>query len=358
MDECKDLSGLFYLLPFQKGYLVNWDTQRQVWDYLFSNLKLTPKDLNLIFTEPPFNFPSIQESLHEVFFEEYQFSSILISSPTTLSAAYQLHEVPDRPCCLVVDTGYSFTHVVPYFKGKVLRDSIRRIDVGGKVLTNHLKEIVSYRQLNVLDETYVLNQVKEEICFVSQNLYADMEIARKKDASNTILREYVLPDFTSVKKGYIRELGSKSGVEEQVLKLANERFAVPEILFYPSDIGLNQMGIAEAIVHSISTTPKPMHAHLYHNILLTGGSTLFPGFYDRVFKEVRKLAPDIHDVHMSHSKQPHFTPWFGGKTIMAKGVVGLDDLQPVTQSEYKEYGHMLCHKRFRDNQILSMSSSE
>ena len=36
LDSCKDCSSLFYLLPFQKGYLLNWDVQRQIWDYLFS----------------------------------------------------------------------------------------------------------------------------------------------------------------------------------------------------------------------------------------------------------------------------------------------------------------------------------
>ena len=35
-----------------------------------------------------------------------------------------------------------------------------RIDVGGKLLTNHLKEVISYRQLQVMDETYVMNQVR------------------------------------------------------------------------------------------------------------------------------------------------------------------------------------------------------
>jgi len=34
-----------------------------------------------------------------------------------------------------------------------------RIDVGGKLMTNHLKEVISYRQLQVMDETYVMNQV-------------------------------------------------------------------------------------------------------------------------------------------------------------------------------------------------------
>lgn len=77
-----------------------------------------------------------------------------------------------------------------------------RINVGGKLLTNHLKEIISYRfafsgsdelktnsscfhiifyvsrQLHVMDETYVINQVKEDVCYVSQHFYKDMESAQ------------------------------------------------------------------------------------------------------------------------------------------------------------------------------------
>ena len=36
----------------------------------------------------------------------------------------------------------------------------------------------------------------------------------------------------------------------------NERFAVPEVLFHPSDIGIQEMGVAEALVHSISCCPQ------------------------------------------------------------------------------------------------------
>lgn len=34
------------------------------------------------------------------------------------------------------------------------------------------------RQLHVMDETHVLNQVKEDVCYVSQEFYKDMEIAQ------------------------------------------------------------------------------------------------------------------------------------------------------------------------------------
>ena len=42
----------------------------------------------------------------------------------------------------------------------------------------------------------------------------------------------------------------------QIIRMTNERFSVPEILFHPSDVGIQEMGIPEAIVHSISQTPE------------------------------------------------------------------------------------------------------
>ena len=45
----------------------------------------------------------------------------------------------------MVDAGFSFTHAVPIFDWRVLTESIRRIDLGGKALTNMMKELVSYR---------------------------------------------------------------------------------------------------------------------------------------------------------------------------------------------------------------------
>ncbi len=49
-------------------------------------------------------------------------------------------------CALVLDAGFSFTHAVPIFSNVVLDSGVRRQNLGGKVLTNYLKELVSYRQ--------------------------------------------------------------------------------------------------------------------------------------------------------------------------------------------------------------------
>jgi hypothetical protein len=63
-----------------------------------------------------------------------------------------------------------------YYSLKLRIDA--RIDVGGKLLTNHLKELVSFRQWNMMEETYIVNDVKEKCCYVSRQFAADLETCR------------------------------------------------------------------------------------------------------------------------------------------------------------------------------------
>ncbi|NP_001040469.1 ARP6 actin-related protein 6-like protein [Bombyx mori] len=345
LDECRDASGLFYILPFQKGFLVNWDTQKTVWDFIFSK-ECCPVNFNdtpLIITEPLFNFASIQEAMTEIFFEEYECQSLLRINATDL-AEYNYRRTHKNDCTVVVDSGYSFTYIVPYINGKKYKDAIIRIDVGGKVLTNHLKEILSYRQLNVMDETYVINQVKEDSCFVSKDFFADMEIAKKKGPENAIVKDYVLPDYTSLRRGYLRDIvPPEEDLEQQTLRLNNERFSIPELLFHPSDVGIQQMGIPEAIMHSINSCPEEHTENLLANIVLYGGNTLFPGFRDRVYNDVRSLALDHFDVNIELPDNPITYAWEGGKYIFR---------DPefysfcMTKEEYEEEGKPLAFERF------------
>lgn len=343
IDECRDASGLFYMLPFQKGYLVNWDIQKTVWDYIFSK-ECCPVNLNqltVILTEPPFNFASTQEAITEIFFEEYECNSLLKINPTSLSCYRYKTENPSSKCCIVVDSGYSFTHVIPYVNGVKVKEGIRRIDVGGKLLTNHLKEIISYRQLHVMDETYVINQVKEDSCFVSRDFFKDMEIAKSKTENNPITRDYVLPDYTSLRRGFLKK--PEASTEQQCLRLSNERFAIPEILFNPSDVAIRQMGIPEAIMDCLRGCDQETWPHLLSNILLTGGNAKFPGFRKRIDKDVRSLAPSEYRIAVQLPENPITYAWHGAK-VLAK-----DSTFPgllVTREEYEEQGHSICFSRF------------
>uniref|UniRef100_A0A4W3GQ93 Actin-related protein 6 n=1 Tax=Callorhinchus milii TaxID=7868 RepID=A0A4W3GQ93_CALMI len=328
IDEIKDPSGLYYILPFQKGYLVNWDVQRQVWDQLFGRemYKVDFSETTILITEPYFNFNSIQESMNEILFEEYQFQEVYRTNAGTLSAHKYFQENKSELCCLVVDSGYSFTHIVPYCKGKKMNEGICRINVGGKLLANHLKEIISYR-------------------YVASTNYTAREMASE---ANTVMRDYILPDFSTIKKGFCKPreemvFSGKYKTSEQILRLTNERFAVPEILFHPSDIGIQEMGIPEAIVHSVQNLPEEMHPHFYNNIILTGGNTLLPGFRDRVYADVRSLTPCECDVSVLLPENPVTHSWEGGK-LLSESSDFMDMV--VTRDDYEENGHSICEEKF------------
>ena len=197
---------------------------------------------------------------------------------------------------MVVDVGHSFTHATPFYDGCCLNYGIRRMGVGGKLLTNHLKEIVSYRQWNLMEETLLVNSLKERFCFVSSDYVAELKMCKKLPArDNGLLVEYVLPDSVTGKPGHVK---GPSEVDGQVLRLLNERFAVPELLFQPSDIGLEQAGVAECIAQSLEAVPEgglpgtigsavlivvlEIRPVLARNILVIGGSSQFPGFLKRL----------------------------------------------------------------------------
>ena len=109
-----------------------------------SNFKVDFSSTQLVITEPILNFSSIQEGMQEVFFEEYGFDSLVkiygkrvnllysfvnsfittFIGPTLSAYKYLREGVNDF--CLIVDSGYSFTHLVPYYRGKVIVEGIRR----------------------------------------------------------------------------------------------------------------------------------------------------------------------------------------------------------------------------------------
>ena len=82
-----------------------------------------------------------------------------------------------------MDSGYSFTNIVPFFNELPLKHATVRIDVGGKMLTNLLMETLSYKEVNMRGEGHIVNQIKESLSMVSVNFKDDLEIATKSSNS-------------------------------------------------------------------------------------------------------------------------------------------------------------------------------
>ncbi|KAJ3319904.1 Actin- protein 6 [Blyttiomyces sp. JEL0837] len=257
-------------------------------------------------------------------------------------------------CMLVIDAGFSSTNIVPVVRGGLVEKSLRRINVGGKLLTNHLKELISYRQWNMMDETYIVNHIKKSCCYVALDFKADLEASKKGE--NAI--EYVLPDFTTSHKGYTRQPDDTTELladSNQTLRLTNERFAIPEILFHPSDIGeplskikqcsslpyqetltvalgLEQAGVAETVFESIMSTSSEFHGPLFANILVIGGNARFPGFSQRL-----SMVPVEYVLQIHTPTDPVRHVWQSGSTYAATNPDEYFQLA-TTKAQYMENG--------------------
>ena len=209
-------------------------------------------------------------------------------------------------CLLVIDSGFSHTTITPLFKGKAIQQAIRRLDIGGKLLTNYMKELVSIRHYNMLDEIHLMNEVKESICYVSQNFKQDLQstwkglsTGRKKGSNKAtdLVVDYVLPDYNAHKKGFMRPhdpslttkmrkmnslAGAGNDIVEDYMTLGNERFTVPELLFSPGDIGMKEEGISGTVLQSLSGLPPGLWPAMLANILVIGGNSKMEGFMQRL----------------------------------------------------------------------------
>ncbi|KAK0202130.1 actin family [Desarmillaria ectypa] len=330
--RCTDHASLTYRLPFDKGFIVDWDAQKAIWDGVFSEqvLGIDTTQTSLLLTEPYHNLPNIQQVYDQFVFEEYEFESYYRCTPASLIPHGTLF--PPSECTLIIDSGFSFTHVVPILQGAPLTPALKRLDIGGKLLTNHLKELLSFRQWNIMDQTHLTNHIKETCCYVSPSFSADLDIARS--LPNPIMREYALAEQR------LRQPGDTGG---QVLVMNNERFTVPEIIFRPDDIGLDQLGLAGTIAASIALLPEDLQPMFWANIALIGGNTKFPGFRHRLLADLRPLAPVEWDVKVYECADPITAPYDAATHLVAspayKNCV-------VTRTEYLESGSNATRRKW------------
>ncbi|KAJ6080016.1 hypothetical protein N7467_009769 [Penicillium canescens] len=388
LSTVTDWNEAMFRRPLEKGYVSNWEAEREIWDQSFFDEKASarnkntriadPENTTLVLTEAPNALPILQRHSDEMVMEEWGFGGYVRCIGPTLNVWNEIHTLfgdpltttPDSTplpadCLLVVDSGYSHTTVTPVYKGQALQRGVRRLDLGGKHLTNYLKEIVSMRQYNMVDESYIMNEVKEAVCYVSNDFAGDLEqtwkAGRKRQASSEegIVLDYVLPDPNANRKGFSRphdpllqvkkKKGALSGLSaevlsEDVLVLGNERFAVPEILFTPSDIGMKSAGIPEIILQSLSALPTGLHSAFLANVMVVGGNALIPGFMERLETELRQIASAECVVRVRRATDPVHSTWLGA----CRFATNREEISRVaiSRQEYQEYGSGWAGRRF------------
>ncbi|KAL2262778.1 hypothetical protein VTK26DRAFT_72 [Humicola hyalothermophila] len=376
LEKCRDFGEVAFRRPVEKGFIVNWEAQKEIWDREFFDdnapQKCDPSETRLLLAEQPNSLPALQTHCDQMVFEEFGFASYYrgigpsFNAYQDIQAIFHTQRTPDTvvdipaEVILLIDSGYSHTTVTPILQGRPLQQAIRRLDVGGKLMTNYLTRLLSVRHFDMRNETYIVNEMKEAVCYVSLDFKGDLEKTwkgtrgeRREDYLNGggIAKDYVLPDSHTTFHGIVRDYqpGASSRARkaaistEDVLTLRNERFSVPELLFNPSDIGIRQPGLADLVMQSLSVLPIGLWPGLLANIVVIGGNAKLENFIQRLQMELLERVPDECVVRVARPEDPVISTWLGAANLAKHEHI---ERLAVTKQEYEEHGSGWVARKF------------
>ena len=70
---------------------------------------------------------------------------------------------------MYVESGNGATYLVPVLGNSVISEGVRRVDVGGKMLTKLLIQSISMKQVKMQEHYIAADFIKQQMCFVSDD---------------------------------------------------------------------------------------------------------------------------------------------------------------------------------------------
>ena len=305
--------------PYERGVVKDWNDMTSVWKYAFEDeLRMEPKGSPLMLTEPIFTNKEQREKIVQIMFDTFEVSALqIVLAP--LLGMFAANRVSDT---LIVDVGESMTQVVPVGHDQnVVFMAAQKANFAGANVAERLAQLLTSETGHTFNTNDVsLRKILHECGKVAEDSSKVQEKAVEK-------QEFELPDGNKIEFG-------------------NEPMRAAEVLFDPSIAGLTSTkSIPEMIIEAAAKCEQE-GKNLLENILLCGGTTMMPGFAERIQLETEKLAKQ----NLGQDVQVKVLPTMNGASAAWLGGIAAAKLPAfqhmwVTRKEFQELGTNVVHSK-------------
>jgi len=223
---------------------------------------------------------------------------------------------------------------------------------GGLDLTDHLMKLLTEcgHSFTTTAEREIVRDIKEKLCFVALDYeqevkdFVDTKIYELPDGQNIMVQKSRFQCAEALFKPSFLKLEDE-GTHELVARCLNNARALGERNLLPLATGTSHFRcLPHELISKVEkfACPLPRLMKELGGIILSGGSSMFPGIADRLQKELKLILPVNSPLKIVCPPERKYSSWIGGSIIAS---LACFERMWITKADYDEDGPLIVQWR-------------